>query len=73
MGEGDGGGDFRKINVDNLVVFGVRVGFISVEGAVNPAVYVFEGHFVHIEDAVFGSGFNGHVGHAEPVVHGEIL
>ena len=36
-------------------------------------VTVGQGHVVHRENAVFRAGLNGHVGDAEPVVHGKVL
>ena len=51
--------------------FGVGIGLIGGVGTVDPTVQVGPGDGVHGEDAVFGAGLNGHVGDAQPVIHGQ--
>ena len=73
MGEGDGGLHLAQINLDDLLVLGILVGLVHLVLPLHPLVDVGQGDVVHLEDAVFRSGFNGHVGHAEAVVHGQAL
>src|SRR5699024_9610606 len=71
VGEGHGGLDGAKVNLHGADVLGVGVGLVGGVGAVHPAVQVGPGDVVHGEDAVLGPGLDGHVGDAQPVVHGQ--
>ena len=65
--------DGGKVNVDHFGVFRIFVGFINMVGAVDSTCHIILGYFVHGEDAVFCSSFNGHIGHAEAIIHGEVF
>ena len=71
MGEGDCRPDGRKVDVDYLLVWRVCVGSIHGICVLRPAVHVGAGHVVHLENAVFCSGLDGHVRHAQAVVDGK--
>ena len=71
MGVADRGLQLVQVDLDGLFVFGIRVGLVVDRGALAAAVQVRSGDLVHREDAVLGTGLNGHVADAEAILHGQ--
>jgi len=61
-----GGVDFNRLRVN-----GVRIGSVKCVRPFGARFDVFPGDFVRRKDAVFRAGFDGHVGHGQPVGHGK--
>ena len=70
-GVADSGLEGREVDLNGLLVLGVRVGLIEHRLALAAALEISLGHVVHGEDAILGTGFDGHVADAQAVVHGE--
>ena len=70
---GNGAFHSAEIQFDSLFVFGIRICFISGPVAVDAAGNIFSGDFIHREDAVFGTGLDGHVADGETVKDGQAL
>ena len=68
-------GRLQGIQIDHhgALIFGIGVGFVFGPGTLAAALQVCFAGFVHREDAVFGTGFNGHVADAQAVLHGQAL
>ena len=71
VGVADSGLEGREVDFNGLLVLGVRVGLIEHRLALAAALEISLGHVVHGEDAVLGTGLDGHVADAQAVVHGE--
>ena len=67
----DRGLQLVQVDLDGLFVFGIRVGLVVDRGALAAAVQIRSGDLVHREDAVLGTGLNGHVADAEAILHGQ--
>ena len=59
--------NLSRIDFDDVGINSIGVGRIKFIIAFRSCFYVFSGNLVRSENAVFGSCFNGHVGHAEAV------
>ena len=71
VGVADGRLEGREVDFNGLLVLGVRVGLIEHRLALAAALEISLCHVVHGEDAVLGTGLDGHVADAQAVVHGE--
>ena len=69
VGVADGGFQLVQIDLNGLFVLGIRVGLKEHRLTLAAALEVAAGHIVHREDAVLGTGFDGHVADAQAVVH----
>ena len=72
MGEGHGGAHFPKIDLHYLVIDRVRICLIDLIFLLCMFLQVGFHLLVHRENAVLRPGLDGHVGHGEPVVHGQV-
>ena len=69
VGVADGGFQLVQIDLNGLFVLGIRVGLKEHRLTLAAALEVSLGHIVYGEDAVLGTGFDGHVADAQAVVH----
>ncbi len=60
-----------EVDLNGLLVLGIGVCLIEDRLPLAAALEVSLGHLVHGEDAVLGTGLNGHVADAQAVVHGQ--
>ena len=67
----DRGLQLVQVDLDGLFVFGIRVSLVVDRGALAAAVQIRSGDLVHREDAVLGTGLNGHVADAEAILHSQ--
>ena len=58
-----------EVNHDGALILGVGVGLVLGPRALAAAFEVGLGHFIHGEDAVLGTGLDGHVADAESILH----
>ena len=71
MRHGNGRPESGQVDDHFPLIDCVRICFIDRIRPGNPAGHIGKRLFIHREDAVFGSGFDRHVGDGEAVVHGE--
>ena len=69
VGVADGGLQLAQIDLDGLFVLGIGVSGVEHRLTLAAALEVAAGHIVHREDAVLGTGLDGHVADAQAVVH----
>ena len=58
-----------KVDDDAALILGVGVGLVLDPRALAAAIQICLGDFIHREDAVLGTGLDGHIADAEAVLH----
>ena len=71
VGVSHGGLDLAEVNFNGADVLCIGICLVSSPGTVHTTFHVSNGGLVHREDAVLGTGLDGHVGNAQTVVHGQ--
>ena len=68
----NGGTKLCKIDLDHLIILCIRICLINGILLIRSMLlHILDGLLIHREDAVLGTGFNGHVCNREPVIHGQ--
>ena len=65
----DGGFEGRQVDLNDLLVLGVRVGLVEHRLPLAAALEVGLGHVVHREDAILCARLDGHIADAQAVIH----
>ena len=64
--------DLTNIVRDDLLILSISVALVKLVRALGPFLHKSPGAFVRCDYAVFCPCFNGHVGHGQPLIHGEL-
>ena len=64
--------DLTNIVSDDLLILSISVALVKLVRPLGPFLHKSPGTLVRCDYAVFCSCFNGHVGHGQPLIHGEL-
>ena len=61
-----------QVNVDGTLVLGIGIGLHRRPGTGDAAFHIGAGYIIHGENAVFGTGLDGHIADGQPVIDGQL-
>ena len=61
----------REINLNDSIIFRIFIRFIDMIFLLRMGLNIFQSLFVHRENTVLSTGFNGHLANGEAVIHGQ--